>query len=162
MSATAPNAAAGTIPYDLHRKRRAALNPYFSKQSVRRLEPVVKVGLVKLLNRMSVHERTGEIFPLSLAYEALTCDIITNYAFGESTNYLDRDDYNISYFDAVASGFELTHLLLHFGWLGPLMNSLPIALTEKLFPGLASLNKMRQVSLAPYSLILLLSSLELE
>lgn len=112
---------------------------------------MIKENLIKLLGRMTSCARSGEVFPATVAFKALTSDIITNYAFGESTCYLDRKDYNSSYYDAVTSAFEMAHLLTHFGWLGPLMGSMPLSFTERLLPGMASLHKLLQVSTSPFN-----------
>jgi hypothetical protein len=36
-----PDGAFGTVDHDMHRMRRAAMNPFFSKASVRRLQPLI-------------------------------------------------------------------------------------------------------------------------
>lgn len=43
---------ATTMSHGLHRKKRAALNPYFSKANVPRLEPVKQKVLANLLRRL--------------------------------------------------------------------------------------------------------------
>ena len=87
-----PDSTAGTRSHDHHRSRRAALNPYFSKASIRRLEPVITLALDNLLHPLDVCAKNGEVMPLTMAYKATTCDIITDYCFGESTGFLMRDD----------------------------------------------------------------------
>lgn len=138
-----------TVPHELHRMRRAALNPHFSKASIRRLEPIIREIVSKLLKRMDSHQKSGELLPTTVVYKAMTSDIINNYAFGKSGNCMDMEDYNVSFFEAVEAIFEASHLSLQFGWLGPLMESLPMALTAKLMPGMAHLFKMQQVISSP-------------
>jgi Cytochrome P450 len=144
-------AVVATVSHDLHRMRRAALNPYFSKASIRRLEPIIRDTVAKLLKRMDSHQKSGEVLPMTVVYKAMTSDIINNYAFGKSDNCMDMKDYNVSFFDAVEAIFEASHLSLQFRWLGPLMESLPMALTAKLMPGMAHLFKMQQVIASPSS-----------
>ena len=142
----APDGLAGTIPHNTHRMRRAAVNPYFSKQSVKRLEPVIQGSLSRLLNRMENARHTGEIMRLPIVFKALTCDIIQDYAFGTPEKHMDHPEYSIEFFEAVAAFIEGSHLLLHLGWVGPLTEALPIAITHRLLPAMAGLYKMRQVS----------------
>jgi cytochrome P450 len=142
-------AVAATVPHELHRMRRAALSPYFSKASIRRLEPIIREIVSKLLKRMDSHQKSGEPLPMTVVYKAVTSDIINNYAFGKSGNCMDMEDYNVSFFESVEAIFEASHLSLQFGWLGPLMESLPMALTTKLMPGMAHLFKMQQVIYTP-------------
>ena len=103
-----------TVPHDLHRKRRAALSPFFSKASVRRLEPIIRDGVSKLLERMEDH-KSGEPAAMTLIFKAMTADIINKYAFGESGNYMDMGDYNRKFFEDVDAVFDASHLLLHVG-----------------------------------------------
>lgn len=61
-----------TEDHNLHRMRRAALNPYFSKAKVRSLQPRIEAVLNNLLGRFKQFANTGEAMPVSLAYAALT------------------------------------------------------------------------------------------
>lgn len=85
--------------------------------------------------------------PLSAAYKAATCDIVTGYCFGETTDYLLQDDYNSPFFDAVAKSLQLAWWMTHLAWLGPLLNSIPTEIQAMLMPGSKSLFRMQQVSL---------------
>lgn len=134
-----------TVPHELHRQRRAALSPYFSKASISRLEPIVRDSVSKLLRRMDCCCNSGEVMSTVTVYKAMTSDIINTYAFGRSDDCINRDDYNASFFDAVEAVFEATHLMLHCGWLAPLMKCLPVAFIAKLMPAMDGLYKMQQV-----------------
>ena len=87
--------------------------------------------------------------PIGVAYKATTSDIITSYAFGNSTNYLEREDYYCSFFDAVETFFASSHLMLQLGWLGPLLKALPIAVVARFIPGMAFLFNLQQVADSP-------------
>ena len=60
-----PLSVGGTIQHDLHRKRREALNPFFSKKSVQSLEPMI-AKKTKLL-RARIDEHFASRNPLSLS-----------------------------------------------------------------------------------------------
>lgn len=126
-----------TQDHDLHRRRRAALNPFFSKQSIRRVEPMIQRTLTKLLNRMEKWGRMGVPAPMKLAYKATTKDIIHAYAFGTTHDreFLDMEDLGINFFEIMEP--SRTALLgIYFGWLNPLMAKLPPALLVKLYPSM--------------------------
>ena len=95
-----PNAALGSAHHDQHRSRRSALNPYFSKQSIRRLEPIIQRCLGKILGRLAQNAESGEPMRMNLLYSATTSDIISDYCFGESYNNLDMEDLNEPFFSA--------------------------------------------------------------
>lgn len=61
-----------TLPHDLHRMRRSALAPYFSKQVVQRLEPRVREKVQLLKERALQHQQTGEPLELLNAMSGLT------------------------------------------------------------------------------------------
>jgi cytochrome P450 len=61
-----------TDDHHLHRMRRAALNPYFSKAKIRSLQPRIEVVLNNLLGRFEEFAESGKPMTVSLAYAALT------------------------------------------------------------------------------------------
>ena len=147
INGQAPLSIVSTIPHDLHRSRRAAISPYFSKSSIRRLEPVIAETLDNLLQRLDAAAKSGEVVPLSTAYKAVASDIITAYCFGESTGFLMRADYNSPFFEAVGKVFRICWLMTHVAWLGPLLNSIPTKVQVMLMPGMKSWYRSKQVSL---------------
>lgn len=62
----------GTLGHDEHRIRRAALSPYFSKQSVRALQPLIDRNMGILLERLRQFAVSGAPMKLDDAYAALT------------------------------------------------------------------------------------------
>jgi cytochrome P450 len=62
----------GTVEQGLHRKRRAAMSPYFSKQTVRRLEPLIVEDAAKLASRFEKLASTGEVIVINHAFSAFT------------------------------------------------------------------------------------------
>lgn len=87
-------AAVGTASHELHRVRRAALNPFFSKRSVARLEPVIQANVDKLRTRLEGFASTGDPVNLVDAFTALSADVIGSFAFGQSYGFLDAGDFN--------------------------------------------------------------------
>ena len=67
-----PESAFGTSSHDLHRMRRAALNPFFSKQKVRALQPKIENVVQNLLNRFEEFGDRKQPLPMSDAFAALT------------------------------------------------------------------------------------------
>ncbi|KAL8795788.1 MAG: hypothetical protein Q9195_001840 [Heterodermia aff. obscurata] len=132
-------------PHDTHRMRRTALNPYFSKASVNKLETINREKVSTLLERFEKHRALGNPIALSIILRALTSDIINEYAFGSSGNNLDRDDYNASFYESIAAFFEVAPAAMHCGWLGPVLDALPSSLMVKLSPAIGTLYQMRKV-----------------
>jgi cytochrome P450 len=116
----APCSVLATKDHDLHRRRRAVLNPFFSKQSIRRVEPIIQRTLNKLLGRMEEWGCLGVPAPMKLAYKATTKDIIHAYAFGNTHDYefLDMKDMGEAFFETIEPS-RTAQLGVYFGWLNP-------------------------------------------
>jgi hypothetical protein len=67
-----PESTFATASHEKHRMRRAALNPFFSTASVRRLQPMIEERLGKFMDRFAEFQESGEPMTVSLAYAAFT------------------------------------------------------------------------------------------
>lgn len=67
-----PESTFATPSHEKHRMRRAALNPFFSTASVRRLQPMIEERLQKFLGRFADFQKSGEPMTVSLGYAAYT------------------------------------------------------------------------------------------
>jgi hypothetical protein len=135
-----------TAPDDLHRLRRGALNPFFSRKRIIDFQPVVREKVSKLCRKLiQLHERNSE-FHWHRAMTAYAGDVISEYSFAKSYNHLDSPDFSETYFEPMHAACEGGALTLQFPWLWPLMNSLPDAVVLKLQPKLYLLIKLQQVS----------------
>jgi cytochrome P450 len=131
-----PGAALGTPGHDLHRSRRAAMNPYFSKQSIRRVEPMIQRTLAKVLGRLDQNAKSGIPMKMNILYSATTGDIITEYAFGESSHNLDREDLNEPYFTAFDEAGKGFHFASHVPIFVPIISTIPTRLALFLKPAI--------------------------
>ncbi|KAJ0344066.1 hypothetical protein KNSL1_009713 [Colletotrichum chrysophilum] len=95
-----------TVPHDLHRLRRGALNPFFSVRSVTQLEPLIRSKVEKLSARFGEIAQTGEVVRLDAAFMALTMDIICDYAFANDRKYLDEPDFKLIWKETIIGAFE--------------------------------------------------------
>lgn len=98
-------AAGATADHDLHRTRRAAMSKMFSKDSVRRLEPVMRRNLDKLLVPLREFQDDGREISLLPMFGAFTNDLISEYAYGFSLNWIEAPEFNQVFFDMVPSCF---------------------------------------------------------
>jgi hypothetical protein len=114
-----------TVPHDVHRRRRAALNPFFSKAAVARLEPEIQQLVNQLCGRLMEFQASGKPADLGLAFAALTADVVTEYSFGKAYECLKAPDFNPQLYEAVQANVKTTVLAKQFGWIVPLSRSLP-------------------------------------
>ena len=115
----------GTADHDLHRLRRAAINPFFSKQKVTALQPVIQRLAEKLVVKFEKCRGTDEVIPLECAFDAFTMDVITEYALDTNFGYLDQPGWS-SDFRELERAFGYTgYMQKMFPPLIRIMNSLP-------------------------------------
>ena len=89
-----PGSGFATIDHYEHKSRRAAINPFFSKQKVAGLEPVLRQQIEIFAVRIERNIASGEMLEISVAFAALAIDILTEYAMDKSMGNLLREDYN--------------------------------------------------------------------
>ena len=102
----------GTVSHTLHRKRRAAYSQFFSKASIRRLEPIVQDLVDSLVNKVELKLEKGENVNMLYGYSALTQDIITEYCFADCRGVLEMVDFRPQYYDWMEVHCELTHMFV--------------------------------------------------
>lgn len=142
-----PGSLASAGPHALHRARRAAINPYFSRAAIAQLEAQSIRAKVELLcGRLQEHASPsstaaagggGEVVDVGAAMTALTLDVISEYCYGDCYDCLRDPAFAPQWKRAMQGGFESTNVTKHFIWLLRLMNSLPAWLAVKMNPDIA-------------------------
>lgn len=121
-----------TVDHRHHRLRRAALNPFFSKQRTSSLQGLIWSLAEKLCARFEEHRKEGSPVPLRFAYNSLTTQAITTYSFNQPWNLLDAKDYNPQYCLAVESITNISRYLRHVPWMYPILRATPLSIMKKL------------------------------
>lgn len=136
----------GTIEHKQHRLRRSALNPFFSKQMINRLEPTIQTVVEKLSSRLEEFRGTGKPVEMRATYSALTIDVITAYAFNESWNHLDSPDFKRDWFDGVQLMMGAGNFMKQFPWLFNAVRVLPQSFVVWLSPTFENIFMYENVS----------------
>lgn len=124
----APGSTWATVDHNLHRIRRGALNPFFSKRSVLRLEHIIQEKIDKFTSLLDAASRNNTVIRLDTHFMAVTIDIITQYAFSTSYDQLDRSNPGLEWKEMIDGGFEAGNTLRHFPWLLQVQKSFPTLL----------------------------------
>lgn len=106
--------------------RRGALNPYFSKAAVVKLEPVIYAAVDKLCRRLEHVANSTYTVDLAMAFSCMTTDIVTQYAFAESSNFLDSTTFAPNFHEAILAGTRMGVWARHFPIMFPILRSLPM------------------------------------
>lgn len=105
------------INHDLHRKRRAAANPFFTKRAIQSLKPVIQAKTDIIVSRLRDFVNTGEVVDMSAVYTGLTMRVISQYCFGESTDSLKEDHVRKDWINLFHQGGQINippRLFPHF------------------------------------------------
>lgn len=114
-----------SLSSQLHRMRRAQMSSFFSKASVRRLEPLVGKTVDKLTDALQTHRNSGEPVLMSSAYSGFAIDVITDYCFAKSYNLLDDQTFQKSMHHAFSRARSGMHWIRHFPRLFDVLKWLP-------------------------------------
>ena len=106
-----PHSTFGTPPNDVHKIRRGALNPMFSRQKVLELEGIVQEKAEKVCARMQRGIDQGQPVDLHHAFRAVSVDVISDFAFDQCYDFLDRDDIGATFFEMARGMLIFTHSL---------------------------------------------------
>lgn len=134
----------GTIPNDLHRKRRGVLSPYFSRRTILELEDIIHEKTNKLCDMLRRHAYASDPalrkpVNLYLAFRAISIDVITDYAFDRCWNFLDRQDLGEAWNNQVRETGHAFWMFQQFPLLKLLMFNLPPWLVKHLSPAAAAM-----------------------
>ncbi|KAI0838317.1 cytochrome P450 [Hypoxylon sp. FL0890] len=127
-----------TIDHELHRKRRSALQPYFSMANVRRLQPVIQERLSVMIRRMNEFRDTGDVLNASCMFSALGNDVVNIYSFACCDHRLESPNFDPSSRNAALAGINSIHFMKHVSWINDVMKALPESLVLWLQPALGS------------------------
>lgn len=137
--AGAPTSTFATVSHAHHRLRRSALNPFFSKRAVANAESLIWDKVQHLSRRLENAQRNEDVVRLDAAYMALTMDIITHYAYGESYHYLSEEDFKAEWKETVINGSANGALLRQFPWALPILKAIPLSVLDVMVPKAAAL-----------------------
>lgn len=131
-----------TVGHDLHRLRRGILNNFFSKKSVMDLSSIILEKQTTLRQRLENAHYDDAVLRLDDAYAALTADIIAQYSWGTTPNFLEDKDFRNDIREAVNN----ITLLAHFSRFFPILSSMPRWLMGIVKPGATALLDMQEMA----------------
>lgn len=133
-----PGSMVSTVDHDHHRYRRNILNAFFSKRAVNELSPVVEEKVLKLMQRFATAHREESIMRLDDAFSALASDLITQYSFGKSWDFLDDENFRRDIRSAITETANAAHINRFFPLFPRTLRMVPKWLLCKIQPGKTS------------------------
>lgn len=132
-----PESTFNTIDADLHKTRRHALAPFFSRRSINMLEPII-IDKVKLTcDRLEGFKVSKTPVDLRLLFSCMTTDIVTHYAFPNCFGLLADPDLAPAWRQTFADGLRNFQWFKHFPGLWQVLRSIPDRMLLKMAPQMA-------------------------
>jgi len=94
--------------------RRSAIQKFFSKAQITKLEPVVHDLAQRLCDRLLQRRDTNKPFDVTTGYSCYTTDVISGYCYGEPFGYLEQESFEPNLRRPNYAILNLIHPLRHF------------------------------------------------
>lgn len=131
--------------HDVHRMRRAALNPFFSTQSVTKLEPAIASKIQRFGQAFEDAYRKKVPLNLEVVILALTTDVISEYAFAKSYGFLERPGYAPEWAETLTGAAESSMLFRYVPFVVGYLKALPPQVVKMIDPKLLQLFIIKSV-----------------
>ncbi|KAK2763881.1 hypothetical protein FQN54_009499 [Arachnomyces sp. PD_36] len=131
---SSPGSTVATVDHHRHRLRRKLLNPFFSRRSIERIEPMLRESLDKFLNSLVVAHKENTVLELIDRLQGLTGDVITQYAYGSNYHLQDSKNIGRGIVKVVQEGTDIIHFHRFFPPFGRLLRSIPSFFMARVFP----------------------------
>ncbi|KMU91874.1 cytochrome P450 monooxygenase [Coccidioides immitis H538.4] len=123
-----------TAPDSLHKLRRGALNPFFSRKRIINLQELVREKIAILVGKINEYKESGAPMTISRGYMALVEDIIMQYCFARDYNHLETPNWKPIFHDPLMAISMSGNAALHFPLVPKIMECLPQSWVVKLNP----------------------------
>lgn len=141
------NSILSTAPSEVHRIRREALNPFFSRKRIASLQGVIRQKLSILIGKIQEQKGTGSALTISRGYMAFAEDVIMQYCFAHDYNGLETPEWKPILHDPFQAVSISGNMALQFPLFPKFLNTLPQSWLVKLEPLYALVFQMQGVSL---------------
>ncbi|KIA76001.1 cytochrome P450 [Aspergillus ustus] len=123
-----------TAPDSLHRVRRGALNPLFSRQRILGLQNVIRKKLNILIKQLENAKAAQAPIEIQRGFGAFSEDVIMQYSFKHDYDSLSKEGWTPILHDSFVGVTIFGNTALHFPLLPKIMNALPETWIERLNP----------------------------
>lgn len=129
-----PTAGGMTVEHEVHRKRRGALNPFFSKASIVANLPIIQEKLAIMCDRLDKIAGSREVLDLESIYLALTTDVLTQCSYGWTYDYIHHPEWAMTWKLVNTGGRASAAIVRSFPLIGAIVRSMPVSVAVKLVP----------------------------
>lgn len=121
-----PTATFATADHHVHRSRRAALNPFFSKRKIAERAVLLQDHVDELCRRLEREFRgKGRVLVVNEMWSCWTLDIIMEYVFGRQYDFIRVPDFRASIVTSIFALLDTVHWITQFQWAVRMLYRLP-------------------------------------
>ncbi|RFU80113.1 cytochrome p450 [Trichoderma arundinaceum] len=113
-----------TRDHQLHRKRRATLIKFFSRSRILKLQDTIQVRVHKLCDKLLASRGQGELGAVKV-YSTFATDIISDYLYGWSFNFLDKAGWDANYLASMEMLESMAFINRHIPFVRDLQPHIP-------------------------------------
>ncbi|KAM5440458.1 hypothetical protein McanMca71_003941 [Microsporum canis] len=135
-----------TADNNIHRMKRAAFNPFFSRKRVLELEDIVQSKAKTLVKRISSALESCGGIDLHHGFRAISIDVISDYAFDNCYKFLEKDDFGAPFFDVIRGFGPMFWLFQQVPFMRPILLGIPLWMAKLTSPSLTSMLMFHQSS----------------
>ncbi|KAJ2997326.1 hypothetical protein NUW58_g683 [Xylaria curta] len=147
-----PKSSLATPDHTLHRIRRGALNPFFSKRAISERAQIIQDYVDTICQRLkNEFQNTDRILVVNDMWGCLTTDIIIEYCFEKQYNFIHEPNFQVPLVKSLFDLLEGVHWVTQFPWLVTIMGLLPDAVVVRLNPRMESVINYNNEMLAQVS-----------
>ncbi|KAJ9492516.1 hypothetical protein VN97_g701 [Penicillium thymicola] len=143
----APASAFGSVDHRCHRIRRQPMNPFFSHQRIRQLEPMLRRMIDKLRKGMRAWKERDTPLYVYHAFNAYTTDVMVEYSMSESFHYLNDPDFTPQWSKTIEAIVQVGFQFKQFCWVFRLFELLPRWLVVSINPHIGPVIDQKMESL---------------
>ena len=91
-----------TAEHSIHRMRRAAINPFFSKRKISQYSPNIQVHMDRVCQRVSSEFlANGSVLTLNNMWGAFASDIVVGYTLEKQYDFILKPDFRAEFSEAL-------------------------------------------------------------
>lgn len=123
-----PTAGGMTVEHEVHRKRRGALNPFFSKASIVSHIPIIQEKLAIMCDRLDKIVGSREVLDLEAVLLAVTTDVLTQCSYGWTYDYCHDPAWAMKWKLVNTGGRASAAIVRSFPLIGKIVRSMPLSI----------------------------------
>jgi cytochrome P450 len=150
----APASAFGSVDHRRHRIRRQPMNPFFSQQRIRKIEPMLRGMIDKLRTGLRAWKARNTPLHMYHAFNAFTTDVVVEYTMGESFHYLDDPEFTPQWSKTIEAIVQVGVQFKQFRWIMGLFELLPRWVVMLINPDIGPVIDQKMESLRLANLII--------